>query len=288
MSALRNDWEAREAFHTLLLAHLPASYRAPAEGRPAPVRLKGGVNLRLYHASPRYSEDMDFDVTRERGPQFVAQLRKVLMENSPFRAALLKQGIEDLDVSAIDGGGPNTAGFKQKVRLIRGGVKLPTKVEGSYRGETLPQEAVGLPIPEVFVRAYGLPEASIVSSYPAPVALWQKALALSRRDPPQTRDIYDLQHLLEIHPSALVEAGCDLIRSRMTAEQRAQAASTVSQFTQDQFENQVVQFLPEPMRVSARAEWGERQSRGWEWLASLAEEQIPQTLNTPTPEGHHV
>ncbi len=38
MSAPPNDLQAREAFHTLLLAHLPASYRAPTGDHPAPVR----------------------------------------------------------------------------------------------------------------------------------------------------------------------------------------------------------------------------------------------------------
>ena len=96
MGGLPNDLQAREKFHTLLLAHRPAGYRAPTGKQSAPVGLKGGVNLRLLQASPRYSEDMDFAVTRERGAQFVNHLRKVLTENAPFREALLKQGIEDL------------------------------------------------------------------------------------------------------------------------------------------------------------------------------------------------
>ncbi|WP_439644095.1 nucleotidyl transferase AbiEii/AbiGii toxin family protein [Gemmatimonas sp.] len=253
--------------------------------QPAPVRLKGGVNLRLFHASPRYSEDMDFDVIRARGPQFVRQLRRVLTEPGAFRAALLKQGIEDLRISEVDGGGLDTLGFKQKVRLIRGGVELPTKVEASYRGETAAEEAIALPIPRVFVEAYGLHGASLIASYPAPVAIWQKALALSRRDPPQTRDIYDLQHLLEQSSAETVERACGLIRSRMSDEQRMRAVDTVAEFTKEQFESQVVQFLPQELRQQTRDEWDDRQERGWEWLSSLSEAPVTQSAEDPSQEA---
>lgn len=49
------DVAAREAFHVLLLGEL--SNRL-SEGTFV---LKGGVNLRLYFGSPRYSEDIDLD-----------------------------------------------------------------------------------------------------------------------------------------------------------------------------------------------------------------------------------
>ena len=50
-----NDIAVREAFHVALLRRL-----APTGGIPR-WRLKGGVNLRLFFGSPRYSEDMDLD-----------------------------------------------------------------------------------------------------------------------------------------------------------------------------------------------------------------------------------
>jgi hypothetical protein len=49
------DTEAREAVHVLLLSKLAQ------ELRPGAFVLKGGVNLRLFFDSPRYSEDMDLD-----------------------------------------------------------------------------------------------------------------------------------------------------------------------------------------------------------------------------------
>ena len=44
-----------EVFHLLLLGALP-----PRPGQHFAV-LKGGGNLRFFHASPRYSQDLDFD-----------------------------------------------------------------------------------------------------------------------------------------------------------------------------------------------------------------------------------
>jgi predicted nucleotidyltransferase component of viral defense system len=50
------DLEAREALHVLLLSKLSQELRAGA------FVLKGGVNLRLFFDSPRYSEDLDLDL----------------------------------------------------------------------------------------------------------------------------------------------------------------------------------------------------------------------------------
>ena len=50
------DLDAREQFHLLFLERL---LRASERGIYV---LKGGVNLRFFHQSPRYSEDMDIVV----------------------------------------------------------------------------------------------------------------------------------------------------------------------------------------------------------------------------------
>ena len=232
------DLEAREAFHSLLLAYLPESYRAPTGERPAPLRLKGGVNT------------------------------------PAFRRALLAAGIEDLTLSALDEGGKGSAGFKQKVQLIRGGVPLPTKIEGSYREETAPGEAIAAPIPDPFIARYRLGHAPVVAAYPAPVAIWQKSLAISRRDPPQTRDIYDLEHLIACYAADGAAAGRQLTLERMTSWQLRRAAETVLAFSKQEFEGQVVAFLADTRRNDALADWDRVQTRGWTWLQTLAEARV--------------
>ena len=50
-----NQREAVERFHLVFLRHFATVIS------PGTICLKGGVNLRLYHNSPRLSEDLDFD-----------------------------------------------------------------------------------------------------------------------------------------------------------------------------------------------------------------------------------
>jgi hypothetical protein len=266
--------EVREAFHCLLLAHLPAAYRTGTNGQPAPLRLKGGVNLRLFHGSVRFSEDVDFDIPRERGRAFLAHLTKTLKDPA-FLRALLPFGIRNVTLSELDGGQLNSSGFKQKVQLDVGGVPLPTKVEASYREETRPDEAEDREIGGIFLPQYlSDPKARyirpvIVAAYPAPVAIWQKALALSRRDPPQTRDAYDLDFLLRTVPPHDRAAGEQLVRERMTAEQLDSAAGFAEVFTKNMFEAQVVEYLPDDKRAEAVAAWADAQHHVWEWVATI-------------------
>ncbi len=129
-----SELEVREAFHCHLLANVPSEYRDPSAGTPA-LRLKGGVNLRLFLGSPRYSEDIDFDLDPKRAPKFLHHLRQLLAD-SGFLADLLKLGITDLSVNKLHGGRGDSRGFRQKLTLTHGGVQYATKVEASYREET--------------------------------------------------------------------------------------------------------------------------------------------------------
>ena len=81
--------EAREAFHTLVLWHLRE--RVPT----ADWRLKGGVNLRLFFGSVRYSEDMDLDPE----PRARLALRSAIQEflgDLKLRRRLAALGIRDV------------------------------------------------------------------------------------------------------------------------------------------------------------------------------------------------
>jgi hypothetical protein len=262
------ELEIREAFHCALLSHLPSDYRAPAAGS-APLRLKGGVNLRLFHQSPRYSEDIDFDLSPSRGPKFSEHLRKVLSNPGPFKVHLLKLGIQTLELSDLDGG---AGGFKQKLRILSGGVPHHTKVEVSYAEETKPAEAIVVRIPESFRHRYLLPADTFVAAYPAPTAIWQKALAISRRASPQTRDVFDIHHLHQTAGAAAMAEGLQLVGSRMDPEQIAAARDAVLAFTTDQFKDQTVTYLPEETRDDAIARWPDIQHQVWEWLANLLDE----------------
>jgi predicted nucleotidyltransferase component of viral defense system len=262
------ELEIREAFHCVLLAHLPADYRAPVGGE-APLRLKGGVNLRLFHGSPRYSEDIDFDLSPVRGPRFVEHLRRLLLNPGPFKRHLLGLGIQGLDVSEFDGG---DGGFKQKLRVIVGGVGHHTKVEVSYGEETAPAEARISAIPDSFAKRYRLPPNTMIAAYPDRTALWQKVLALSRRTHPQTRDVFDIHHLRRADRGEVLNAAVDLIRARMKPDQVESAANATIEFTALQFQGQTAAYLPDGIRNDAIAEWPGVQQEVWTWLAELSEE----------------
>lgn len=263
-----DELEIREAFHCLLLAHLPPDYRSGGAGSVAPLRLKGGVNLRLFHGSPRYSEDIDFDLVAIRGPKFIEHLRRLLLTPGRFQRDLLALGIQSLDVSALDGG---DGGFKQKLRLMVGGVGHHTKVEVSYSDETPAREAVPLLVPDGFRTRYRLPAVLAVASYPGPIALWQKVLALSRRQHPQTRDVYDLHHLRRHLAPEVVAAGEEAILGRMTRERIGSAMGAALEFTPKQFADQTAAFLPLTLREAANAGWGDLQAEIWAWLHALAD-----------------
>lgn len=265
-----SELEVREAFHCHLLANVPSDYRDPSTGAPV-LRLKGGVNLRLFLASPRYSEDIDFDLAPKRGPKFLDHLRQLLAD-SRFLAELLKLGITDLSVNKLHGGRGDSRGFRQKLTLTHGGVQYATKVEASYREETAAGDAICLPIPDRFCQRYGIVPGVRVAAYPRLVAAVHKVLALSRRDPPQTRDAFDFDHLIHDGELELAAAARRLVQTRLTVAQVRAAADTVAAFDHSSFKFQVAEYLPDTMRNNAIAAWEAQRARTWVWLEQVTQE----------------
>ena len=265
-----SELEVREAFHCHLLANLPSDYRDPPSGAPA-LRLKGGVNLRLFLGSPRYSEDIDFDLAPKRGPKFLNHLKQLLAD-SRFLAELLELGITDLSINKIHGGRGDSHGFRQKLTLTHGGVKYATKIEVSYREETPAGDAKCLPIPDRFCQRYGVVSGVRVAAYPKMVAAMHKVLALSRRDPPQTRDAFDFDHLIHDSDPELADAARRLVQTRMTVAQVLAAAETVAALDHASFKFQVAEYLPDTLRNDAIAAWEAQRERTWIWLEQLGHE----------------
>ena len=85
------DTQAREAFHFTLLRRLVGQV-------PEGLRLKGGVNLRLFFGSVRYSEDMDLDADLRLQPRLVDQLQRIIVAPD-YRKELLQLGIEDVSTA---------------------------------------------------------------------------------------------------------------------------------------------------------------------------------------------
>jgi len=175
-----------ECFHLVLLRLLEARVDR------ASWVVKGGVNLRAWFGSRRYSEDLDVDVLRGQ-PHSLRSRVDDLLASRPFAELLGTQGLT-LIRSTKPKQTDTTQRWKFEVRADGLSVPLRTRVEFSRRGsgdEDYVLEAVRSEV----LRPYGMP-APTVNHYAAPSAIRQKIHALGARKATQARDVWDLDHLL--------------------------------------------------------------------------------------------
>ncbi len=151
--------------------------------------LKGGVNLRLFFQSIRYSEDMDIDIQGIR----VARVQKIVMEILSARAFL--DGLKSFGIQKVIP--PDILKAKQtettqrfKIHLLtESGTDLFTKIDFSRRG--VKGTIVVEPVSAQILRPYKMAPL-LVSHYETASAVEQKVHALAQRSILQARDIFDL------------------------------------------------------------------------------------------------
>jgi hypothetical protein len=226
------DWtpaKAIECFHIAFLAALRT--------RLAPSRyvLKGGVNLRFFYGSPRYSEDLDLDLTPD-GPQSVErQTDAALKLTAPILSVL---GITVATATITKPKQTNTT-RRWKVPLGVPGIAEPvrTKIEFSgrdgdhrYQMESVPRKVAGV---------YGLVQ-PLLQRYLPPAAARQKVLALAYRNETQARDVFDLDLLFRRF---------EWLRGDVNATERDAAANAAAALTYSTFKDQVLPFLDPDMAV---------------------------------------
>lgn len=154
--------------------------------------LKGGANMRFFFKSPRYSDDIDFDLQAVN----VDTLKKKvddMLRSKPFHDILQTRNIQIEHVTA-----PKQTQTTQRWKL---GLAcplmkqtLPTKIEFSRR--RLFSDAVRFEYiaPEI-MRRYDIP-LLLVSHYSPESAFKQKVDAIISRSETQARDVFDLYLLL--------------------------------------------------------------------------------------------
>lgn len=151
--------------------------------------LKGGVNLRLFFKSVRYSEDMALDVSELP----VASVRKRVMRTlaSPsFRENLKTYGIAEIKPPDMEKAKQTSTTQRFKVHIVTStGEDYFTKVEFSRRG--FQGAPVAGPVPAAVLRPYGMAPL-VVPHYPAATAAAQKITAVLSRSVLQARDVFDL------------------------------------------------------------------------------------------------
>ena len=178
-----NPFQIREVFHLEFLRWFTRKLEADRYA------LKGGVNLRLFFKSIRYSEDMDIDLTGVR----VEKVKKTVMEilsARGFADSLKSFGIDKIVAPDLAKAKQTETTQRFKIHLLTaGGEDLFTKIEFSRRG--VKGSRVVEPVTAEILRSYKMAPL-LVPHYDAALAVAQKIQALAQRTVLQARDIFDL------------------------------------------------------------------------------------------------
>lgn len=241
---IHNFLQSREVFHLEFLRRFGRNTKADNYA------LKGGVNLRFFFQSVRYSEDMDLDIKGVR----VDILRDIVMgilEARSFQETLRPWGIEKVTAPNISKAKQTQTTQRFKIHLLTsGGEDLFTKIEFSRRG--LKGKAVVQPVSDVILRVYKMPPL-LVPHYVIDAAIAQKIGALAMRSVLQARDIFDLYVLGSQYEED------DFSLKLTSAVMLAKAHEHIFKIGFEQFRDTVVAYLaPEDQRVYAASDlWDE-------------------------------
>lgn len=224
--------------------------------------LKGGVNLRFYFGSPRYSEDMDLDVVAGN----VGTLKKngyKILEDAAFLRSLKVFGIDAIEVND-----PTRAKHTQTTQrfgcslVCSSGVRLPTKVEFSRRGDD-PGDIAGIELLDAAIAHPYRKLAFRCRHYKGGTATVQKIHALAGRAVTQARDVFDLGIL--IRGGHLDTAATD---GALASAPVQQAIDSLLGLHWEDYDGQVVEYLSD----DSREEFGDRD--GWVTLQNLVFEAL--------------
>ncbi len=177
------DLQLRELFHLEFLRWFGRKIR------PEKYAVKGGVNIRLFLKSPRYSEDIDIDI-QGLGVEVLKKQVMSILQSPSFRKNFSPFGIQDVIPPSLTAAKQTATTQRFKVHLITvSGMDLFTKIEFSRRGFS--GKTVVQVVPSEILRGYRL-SPLFVSHYDAASAVFQKIHALASRSKVQARDIFDL------------------------------------------------------------------------------------------------
>jgi hypothetical protein len=253
MSSPVNALRLTEFFHLTFLEIL--AVRIDQRGHV----LKGGANLRFFYASPRFSEDMDFDAV---GIEHWKLREKVdgILTSRPLALLLRTHGLTVREYTTPKQTA-TTQRWKISLRHEADDALIRTKVEFSHRRADVRCRVEA--IPKEIVAPYGLRPFG-VNHYLPGATIEQKITALAERSETQARDVFDLDLLFRRWPGA-VERG-QIPPGRIEAAiERALALPVES------FQSLVVRFLdPDLVELYGRRDaWKEMQEHVVEGLSRL-------------------
>lgn len=251
-----SDTQIREVFHFHFLDRLLKL------SDPGLYILKGGVNLRFFFGSPRYSDDMDIDVLAGSVPTLKKNGYKILQDGA------FQRSLRSFDIAKLEVNDPAKAKQTETTQQFRcvlvtpAGHRLPTKVEFSRRHESGDGESESALMDAQIACTYRK-LAFRCPHYTGGAAVVQKVRALAGRPVTQARDVFDLAILFRggHEPPAA--------RSKLLADgEHAKAIECLLGLTWEDYEGQVVEFLDK----DSRAEYGDK--RAWELLQNQVLSQL--------------
>lgn len=218
--------QIREAFHLLFLQEFLRKFD------PKLVVLKGGVNLRFFFQSPRYSEDMDLDVKTAS----VESVRENVLRTLDALSIPMKvYGVSQILAPTMKSAKQTETTQRFKIHLHTfSGLGLFTKVEFSRRGMTEGYKFGK--VDDALLRTYRLASV-LVQHYGAEAAFEQKVRALAGRVEVQSRDVFDLYRLLSFLPPSWLFP--------VDAATREQAAQRTMEISFIEYREAVVAYLSE-------------------------------------------
>ena len=209
---------------------------------PKHYALKGGVNMRFFFGSIRYSEDMDLDLSEIR-VDIIQDIVLKILNTKDFVYNLRPYGIQRVSIPDIKKAKQTETTQRFKIHLITfAGEDLFTKVEFSRRG--LKDGIVANAVPDSILRTYKLIPV-IIPHYNAISSIIQKINALASRPAVQARDIFDLYILSPKYSSSEISGSKILKKDKLE-----KAYENLFSVTFEQFRDSVVSFLPPDEQAS--------------------------------------
>lgn len=231
-----SDTQIREVFHFCFLDRLLKTSDSHL------YILKGGVNLRFFFKSPRYSEDMDIDVLAGNVDTLKKNGYKILNDRS-FRRSLRSFDIADIEVNDPAKAKQTKTTQRFRFRLVTSaGNRLPTKVEFSRRNDSKDGESEIALIDSEIARPYRR-LAYRCPHYTGAAAVAQKLRALAGRPVTQARDVFDLAILIRGGHSPLAPWPQLLSRKELP-----QALESLMSLSWEDYAGHVVEFLDNDSR----------------------------------------
>jgi predicted nucleotidyltransferase component of viral defense system len=248
------DRQAIEIFHL----HFLRAFGARVD--KALFVLKGGCNLRFYHRSIRYSEDMDLDIRTMATGTLRSNVDTVL-EATSFSRGLRAQQLEVTDITAPKQTA-TTQRWKIALRMLDPRANIPTKIEFSRRA--FDGGVLLAPVEGELIQRYRLYPV-MVQHYDAAAAFVQKIAALALRTETQARDVFDLKLLADA-------GGARAPLKKAQVDQIPQAIDNAMNIGFDDFAGQVLAFLEPEHQADYRnrSAWENLQERVVDLLRELA------------------